>query len=44
MADEKNILYVQTSNLPERRYSSLVLAESAKAMDLEAARQLPQRR
>jgi predicted peroxiredoxin len=35
MADEKNILYVQTSNLPERQYSPLVLAQSAKVMDLE---------
>ncbi len=37
MADEQNILYVQTSNLPERQYSPLVLAQSAKAMGLEAA-------
>jgi uncharacterized protein len=37
MADQKNILYVQTSNLPERQYSPLVLAQSAKAMDLDAA-------
>ena len=37
MADEKNILYVQTSNLPERQYSPLVLAQSAKAMGLDAA-------
>jgi len=37
MADEKSILYVQTSNLPERQYSPLVLAQSAKAMDLEPA-------
>ena len=36
MAD-KNILYVQTSNLPERQYSPLVLAQSAKAMDVDAA-------
>lgn len=35
MADEQNILYVQTSNAPERQYSPLVLAQSAKAMDLE---------
>ena len=37
MADAKNILYVQTSNLPERQYSPLVLAQSAKAMGLDAA-------
>jgi uncharacterized protein len=37
MPDQKNILYVQTSNLPERQYSPLVLAQSAKAMDIEAA-------
>jgi predicted peroxiredoxin len=37
MADQKNILYVQTSNLPERQYSPLVLAQSAKAMDIDAA-------
>jgi predicted peroxiredoxin len=37
MADEQNILYVQTSNLPERQYSPLVLAQSAKAMGLDAA-------
>jgi len=37
MADEKNILYVQTSNAPERQYSPLVLAQSAKAMGLDAA-------
>ncbi len=34
MKDENAILYVQTSNLPERQYSPLVLAQSAKAMDL----------
>ena len=32
MKDEKMILYVQTSNAPERQYSPLVLARSAKAM------------
>jgi predicted peroxiredoxin len=37
MADEKNILYVQTSNSPERQYSPLVLAQSAKAMGIDAA-------
>jgi predicted peroxiredoxin len=37
MADEKNILYVQTGNAPERQYSPLVLAQSAKAMGVDAA-------
>jgi predicted peroxiredoxin len=37
MADTQNILYVQTSNAPERQYSPLVLAQSAKAMGLDAA-------
>jgi hypothetical protein len=37
MADDKNILYVQTSDLPERQYSPLVLAQSAKAMGVEPA-------
>ena len=37
MADQQNILYVQTSNQPERQYSPLVLAQSAKAMGLDAA-------
>lgn len=32
-----SILYVQTSDDPERQYSPLVLAQSAKAMDIEAA-------
>ncbi|MFC1682696.1 DsrE family protein [Candidatus Zixiibacteriota bacterium] len=35
MKDEKSILYVQTSDQPERQYSPLVLAQTAKAMDLE---------
>lgn len=35
MKNEKAILYVQTTNLPERQYSPLVLAQAAKAMDLE---------
>ena len=35
MKNEKSILYVQTSDLPERQYSPLVLAQTAKAMDLE---------
>jgi predicted peroxiredoxin len=32
--DEKFILYVQTSDSPERQYSPLVLAQTAKAMGL----------
>lgn len=35
MKDEKFILYVQTSDNPERQYSPLVLAQTAKAMDLK---------
>jgi predicted peroxiredoxin len=31
----KKLLYVQTSDDPERQYSPLVLAQTAKAMDLE---------
>jgi predicted peroxiredoxin len=31
-----SILYVQTSDSPERQYSPLVLAQTAKAMDIEA--------
>jgi predicted peroxiredoxin len=34
LKDEKFILYVQTSDNPERQYSPLVLAQTAKAMDL----------
>ena len=37
MKDENTILYVQTSNAPERQYSPLVLAQTAKAMDLNPA-------
>jgi predicted peroxiredoxin len=33
---KKSILFVQTSDTPERQYSPLVLAQSAKAMDLDA--------
>ncbi|MFW9823724.1 MAG: DsrE/DsrF/DrsH-like family protein [Candidatus Thorarchaeota archaeon] len=33
---QKHILYVQTSDDPERQYSPLVLAQTAKAMDLKA--------
>jgi predicted peroxiredoxin len=36
MKDENLLLYVQTSDNPERQYSPLVLAQSAKAMDLNA--------
>ncbi len=35
MKNENSILYVQTSDAPERQYSPLVLAQTAKAMDLE---------
>jgi hypothetical protein len=35
MKNEKSILYVQTSDAPEKQYSPLVLAQTAKAMDLE---------
>ena len=31
-----SILYVQTSDDPERQYSPLVLAQTAKAMDIDA--------
>ena len=31
-----SILYVQTSSDPERQYSPLVLAQTAKAMDIDA--------
>ncbi len=34
--DKNSILYVQTSDDPERQYSPLVLAQTAKAMDVEA--------
>jgi len=34
--DKNSILYVQTSDDPERQYSPLVLAQTAKAMDIEA--------
>jgi len=32
----KKLLFVQTSDNPERQYSPLVLAQSAKAMDVDA--------
>ena len=35
MGEEKHILYVQTSHDPERQYSPLVLAQTAKAMDIK---------
>ncbi|KPJ48549.1 sulfur reduction protein DsrE [candidate division TA06 bacterium DG_26] len=34
MKDDNSILYVQTSDAPERQYSPLVLAQTAKAMDI----------
>jgi predicted peroxiredoxin len=34
MKDERFILYVQTTDAPERQYSPLVLAQTAKNMDL----------
>jgi predicted peroxiredoxin len=34
--EKKSILYVQTSDIPEKQYSPLVLAQTAKAMDLDA--------
>ena len=36
MGKKESILYVQTSDEPERQYSPLVLAQTAKAMDIEA--------
>ncbi len=35
MKNEKIILYVQTSDQPERQYAPLVLAQTAKMMDLQ---------
>lgn len=35
MKDDNAILYVQTTNDPTKQYSPLVLAQSAKAMDLK---------
>jgi predicted peroxiredoxin len=35
MKNDRAILYVQTSDRPERQYSPLVLAQAAKAMNLE---------
>lgn len=34
MKGKDSILYVQTSDAPERQYSPLVLAQTAKAMDI----------
>jgi predicted peroxiredoxin len=36
MKGDDSILYVQTSDAPERQYSPLVLAQTAKAMDIDA--------
>ncbi len=36
MKNQNSILYVQTSDAPERQYSPLVLAQTAKAMDVNA--------
>ncbi len=36
MTEKKSILYVQTSDSVERQYSPLVLAQTAKAMDIDA--------
>ena len=36
MTKKKSILYVQTTDAPERQYSPLVLAQTAKAMDIDA--------
>ncbi len=36
MEKNNSILYVQTSDLPERQYSPLVLAQTAKAMNIKA--------
>lgn len=36
MTDGDTILYVQTSDAPERQYSPLVLAQTAKMMGVEA--------
>ena len=36
MGEDNFLLYVQTSDDPERQYSPLVLAQAAKAMDVDA--------
>ncbi len=35
MKDENSILYVQTTDTPEKQYSPLVLAQTAKMMDIK---------
>lgn len=35
MQERNSILYVQTSDMPERQYSPLVLAQTAKAMGID---------
>jgi len=35
MNSKNSILYIQTSDAPERQYSPLVLAQTAKSMDIE---------
>ena len=35
MKDENSVLYVQTTDSPEKQYSPLVLAQTAKMMDLK---------
>ncbi len=37
MKNKNSILYVQTSDQPERQYSPLILAQTARMMDIEAA-------
>ena len=34
MKDENSILYVLTTNAPEKQYSPLILAQTAKMMDI----------
>lgn len=36
MSEKKQLLYVQTSDDPARQYSPLVLAQTAKAMNIDA--------
>lgn len=36
MPERKKLLYVQTNDKPARQYSPLVLAQAAKAMDIDA--------
>lgn len=36
MKNKNSILYVQTSDQPERQYSPLVLAQTAKMMDVDS--------